>query len=167
MWVVAGVLLGLVVLGVVGGFHLGPHGHGLAALAGVAAACWLVAMAALGYARPLLYLLLGADLAVSAGVGALALAGLRHRRRAREGLASLESELGVATTPLDPDGVVRVRGETWSATSLNGYVPAGATVQVIRARGVRLEVWGEGSPQRDALGPPPQRASRPTKEPRP
>jgi membrane-bound ClpP family serine protease len=44
---------------------------------------------------------------------------------------------------LAPDGLVRVKGETWSATSLNGTVAAGTPVQVIRAGGVRLGVWGE------------------------
>jgi hypothetical protein len=44
---------------------------------------------------------------------------------------------------LSPEGVVRVRGESWSATSLNGNLPAGAVVQVIDSKGIRLEVWGE------------------------
>src|SRR5581483_11074521 len=38
MWVVAGVLVGLVVLASLVGFHTGPHGHVVASLLGVAAA---------------------------------------------------------------------------------------------------------------------------------
>jgi membrane-bound ClpP family serine protease len=55
----------------------------------------------------------------------------------------LEGVSGTAISELNPDGTVRVRGESWSAHSLNGRVPAGGTVQVINAKGVRLEVWGE------------------------
>jgi hypothetical protein len=55
----------------------------------------------------------------------------------------LEGASGVTESALEPEGLVRVHGETWSATSLNGNLPADAQVQVIRASGVRLEVWGE------------------------
>ncbi|HLJ09115.1 MAG TPA: NfeD family protein, partial [Acidimicrobiia bacterium] len=50
---------------------------------------------------------------------------------------------GVAVTDLHPDGIVRVRGENWSATSLNGSVEAGQRIQVIESSGVRLGVWSE------------------------
>jgi membrane-bound ClpP family serine protease len=55
---------------------------------------------------------------------------------------SLVGAEGVAVTDLVPEGVVRVRGENWSATSANGTVAAGNRVQVIEA-GVRLTVWSE------------------------
>ena len=48
---------------------------------------------------------------------------------------------GVTVTELAPAGVVRVRGENWSATSMHGNVPAGHRIQVIEASGVRLGVW--------------------------
>jgi hypothetical protein len=44
---------------------------------------------------------------------------------------------------MSPDGIVRVRGENWSATSLNGEIAAGGAVQVVNVIGVRLQVWGE------------------------
>jgi membrane-bound ClpP family serine protease len=44
---------------------------------------------------------------------------------------------------LGPEGIIRVRGEEWSATSVNGSAPRGSQVQVLRATGVRLEVWSE------------------------
>ncbi|HXF83069.1 MAG TPA: nodulation protein NfeD, partial [bacterium] len=45
-------------------------------------------------------------------------AGLRAQRaRARTGIESLTGLEGVAQTPLEPDGLVHVAGETWSATS--------------------------------------------------
>ena len=48
MWVGVGVLLGLVVVASVLGFHVGPHGHLAAFGLGVAAAIWLIVMAATG-----------------------------------------------------------------------------------------------------------------------
>jgi membrane-bound ClpP family serine protease len=64
----------------------------------------------------------------------------------RGGLAPLpflRGAAGVAVTELRPAGVVRVGGETWSAASVSGPLPAGAPVHVMAARGVRLEVWSE------------------------
>ena len=45
MWVIAGVLLGLVVLVSLVGFHLGPHVHVAAAACGLVAGAWFVWMA--------------------------------------------------------------------------------------------------------------------------
>ncbi|HLI42903.1 MAG TPA: NfeD family protein [Acidimicrobiales bacterium] len=156
MWIVAGILLGLVVLGVVAGFHVGPHGHLAGAVAGILAAVWLIVMLALGDTRPILYVLLGADVSITALMG---FAGWRVLS-SPGGLAehdvpppSAEGHTGIAVKPLEPEGIVRVDGEEWSAVSLNGPVPAGAEVQVIRVSGVRLEVWGEENPPL----PPPRR----------
>lgn len=143
MWVVAGVLLGLVVLGSLVGFHTGPHTHAVAGLVGLLAAAWLVFMALDGRAVPLLWLLLGADLAVSAGVGVAAWSALSARSGASHRTRSIEAAEGVAVSDLTPQGIVRVRGEEWSAVAVNGTVRAGARVQVLRVAGVRLEVWGE------------------------
>lgn len=145
MWVVAGILLGLVVVGVLAGFHAGPHAHAVASGAGILAAVWLIVMILLGQSQPLLYVLLGADLTISSVVGFAAYKALRegaaageeHRRHPVEG------QLGRVVEALDPAGIVRVAGEDWTAVSLNGPVPAGGRVQVVSVRGVRLEVWGE------------------------
>ena len=141
MWTVAGVLLGVVVLVVLVGLHWGPHAHVAAGLIGAVAAGWLIFMAVQGRSTPVLWALLGADVVVSAGVGIMALSSLRSVRSI--GVRPLEAAEGVAISDLVPDGVVRVRGEQWSAVSVNGNVHAGARVQVLRAKGVRLEVWGE------------------------
>jgi membrane-bound serine protease (ClpP class) len=144
MWAGVGVLLGLVVVASVLGFHVGPHGHLVGAGLGVAAAIWLIVMAATGQSAPLLWALLGADVVISGGLTAIAWRGLRsdelHAGPATPGLVGSE---GVAVTDLGPAGVVRVRGENWSATSMNGSVKAGDRVQVIEASGVRLSVWAE------------------------
>ena len=54
---------------------------------------------------------------------------------------------GTVLRPLDPVGVVRVRGESWTARSTAGPVPAGATVRVASMAGLTLEVEPEPAPQ--------------------
>lgn len=145
MWAIAGVLLGLVAVASLVGFHTGPHSHAFAGGLGIVTAVWLVVMAIAGQSAPVLWLLFGADVAVSAAVGTAAVKGLKalHEPSALQP-TRLEGVHGTAITDLDLEGTVKVRGESWSARSLNGRIPAGTTVQVINARGVRLEVWGEG-----------------------
>ena len=77
---------------------------------------------------------------------ALVVASTALRQRLRGtlvGLPSLRGTDGVAMTPLTPKGVVQVAGEKWTAESVSGPLPAGATVHVLGVRGVRLEVWSE------------------------
>lgn len=162
MWFVAGILLGVVVLGAVLGFHTGPHTHAAAGVAGLAAAAWLLVMAFAGRSALVLWVIFSADLAISAGVGVMAVVGISTRRRAAgHRVGRLEGADGVALSELSPDGIVRVNGEDWSAVSLNGTVPAGTRVQVIRAGGVRLEVWGEEVAEEHGRG---RRLDRPTSE---
>jgi membrane-bound ClpP family serine protease len=142
MWMVAGILLGVVVLASLAGFHSGPHAHALAGAAGLVVAAWFVFMAVDGRSGPLLWILLGADLVVTFGVGITAWRVLTTRSDHGRHFNSLESAEGVAVSDLAPEGIVRVRGEEWSAVSVNGRVPSGSRVQVLRD-GVRLEIWGE------------------------
>ncbi len=145
MWVIAGVLLGLVVLASLIGFHVGPHAHVAAGILGVLAAAWLVVMAVDGRSAPVLWALLSADLVVSAGIGTLAWKGLTTRGTYVAGrhLVSPDGAEGVAVGDLHPEGIVRVNGENWSAVAVNGPVRAGTPVQVVRVSGVRLEVWAD------------------------
>lgn len=151
MWVGVGILLGLVVVATVLGFHFGPHGHAVGVVLGVVTAVWLLVMAATGHARPILWVLLGADVALSGGLGALAWNGLRvgDREAGERAHLSVVGSEAVAVTALEPSGIVRVRGENWSATSMNGSVPAGARVHILESTGVRLSVWAD---ENDALG---------------
>ena len=144
MWVIAGVLLGLMVLVGLAGFRTGPHSHVVAGILGALAALWLVVMAIDGRSAPVLWALLSADVVVSSGIGVLAWKGLTAPAPSSSGRQGgvTEGAEGIALTPLTPDGVVRIRGEDWSAVSRNGDVPTGGRVQVIRM-GVRLEVWRE------------------------
>jgi membrane-bound ClpP family serine protease len=145
MWIVAGVLLGLAVLASLVGFHSGPHTHAVAGVIGIVGAAWLVFMAVEGRSAPVLWALLSADLVVSVGVGIMAWYGLSGRRAAAPdlGSGSLEGAEGVAISDLTPEGIVRVRGEQWSAVSVNGTARSGTRVQVLGAAGVRLDVWAE------------------------
>lgn len=145
MWIIAGVLLGLVVIVGIAGFHAGPHTHVAAGLVGLVAAGWLAYMAASGRSAPLLWILLSADVVISGGIGVMGWTALRRTTGmgAAQRMGRLEGAEGVAVTDLDPDGIVRVNGEEWSATCANGPLVAGSRVQVVRAGGVRLEVWGE------------------------
>ena len=82
--------------------------------------------------------------AASGGGAVLAATALRQRLRGELAfLPSLRGATGVAITDLTPVGVVQVGGETWSAESVSGPLPAGAPVHALKARGVRLEVWSE------------------------
>ena len=145
MWIITGLLLGLVFLATVVGFHSGPHAHAVAGAAGFLVAGWLAYMVLGRGEGSVLWPLLLADLVVSAGVGALAWKGLSGRSAVTETyhLNSLEGAEGVAVSELTPEGIISVRGEQWSAISVNGIAPARTRVQVLRAAGVRLEVWGE------------------------
>jgi membrane-bound ClpP family serine protease len=154
MWVFAGILLGLVVLASLVGFHAGPHAHLAAGIFGAVAAVTLLIMAIEGTSSELSWLLLGGDLVLSAGAGVLAWRGLSDKGRfsAPHHALSHTGVDGVAVTDLNPEGIVKVRGENWCAVAVNAPVTAGSAVQVVRRGGVRLEVWGEELPT--VFGPP-------------
>ena len=143
MWVLAGVLIGLALAAAVAGFHLGPHVHVAAGIVGVVAAVWLLVMVIQGQSTVTLWALLVAMLIVAAGAVAIGWYGLRGSGTIAYHPERVEGAEGVAVVDLDPDGLVRVRGEQWSATSVNGIARAGTRVQVLRLTGLRLEVWAE------------------------
>ncbi|MGH7319401.1 MAG: NfeD family protein, partial [Candidatus Rokuibacteriota bacterium] len=72
-------------------------------------------------------------LVVSAGVRAQLL-------RPATGAEGLVGEVGVARTPLDPDGQVFVRGELWRAVSEDGAIAEGERVQVVGVESLTLRV---------------------------
>jgi membrane-bound serine protease (ClpP class) len=71
----------------------------------------------------------------------------------RSGPQALNGAHGVAETALDPLGRVRVRGDSWSAESVGGSVPAGTPVMVIAVRGITLDVFPESGPLFEDHGP--------------
>jgi membrane-bound serine protease (ClpP class) len=58
---------------------------------------------------------------------------------------------GVAETDLGPDGVARVRSETWSAESLTGYVAKGTPIRVVGSDGLRVTVEPVASSDLDRM----------------
>jgi len=59
---------------------------------------------------------------------------------ARMGVDRFVGNVGQAITDLSPDGEVKIKQQTWSASSVSGNVKAGQQVQVISVTGVRLIV---------------------------
>jgi len=62
-----------------------------------------------------------------------------HRKRVT-GVEAMVGMSGQVIEPLNPVGVVRVKGEYWKAESENGEVPAGMTVEVSSVKGLVLRV---------------------------
>lgn len=62
-----------------------------------------------------------------------------QRRRVGTGLEGMIGKQGIALSELAPRGQVRVHGEIWEAESASP-VAAGARVEVVRARGLTLDV---------------------------
>jgi membrane-bound ClpP family serine protease len=81
--------------------------------------------------------------ATASGAGMMLATTVLRQRLRDEPALQMRGATGVAVTELTPLGVVRVRGETWSAESVSGPLPAGAPVHALNVRGVRLEVWSE------------------------
>jgi membrane-bound ClpP family serine protease len=72
-------------------------------------------------------------------------AALSMRRRATVmRLQPATGQLAVAVTDLDPDGVVHVADEDWSATAEPRGVRAGEAVEIVARQGLRLRVRKRG-----------------------
>ena len=78
---------------------------------------------------------------VSAGffLFALTMVVRAHRRRPTTGKEGLIGSSGVATTDLDPEGVVEIRGELWSAIAQR-KIKAGEKVRVQEMDGLKVKV---------------------------
>jgi len=63
-----------------------------------------------------------------------------HRMRIAAGREDLLGRTGVAKTALNPEGMVLVYGELWTAVSEGGPVESGAEVTVKRVEGLKLYV---------------------------
>jgi membrane-bound serine protease (ClpP class) len=63
-----------------------------------------------------------------------------QKRRPVSGAEGIVGEAGVALSDLNPDGQVRVHGEIWSATSVEGKIKKGSPVTVERVNNLRLTV---------------------------
>ena len=86
--------------------------------------------------------------ALTAGFFAFAVgAGIRaQKQKVQTGREGLVGAIGVARNELSPAGTVFVQGELWSAESIDGVIPAGSRVRVMRIDGLRLQVKKEEAP---------------------
>lgn len=62
------------------------------------------------------------------------------------GRRTLIGQTGTVQEALDPQGIVHVAGETWSAISVGGVIPVGATVRVVDIKGLTLHVIPDAAP---------------------
>ena len=88
--------------------------------------------------RPLIYTMVAM---MSAFFGGIVWIGLSSQRTpSAMGSAALAGAAGHAVTALTPAGIVRVRGEEWSARSTAGPIRKGTAVVVTSVKGLKLDV---------------------------
>lgn len=61
------------------------------------------------------------------------------------GLPGMVSSRGKVVSPLAPDGVIRIKGELWEATSAEGNINTGEEVTVVAQDGLKLVVRRRGT----------------------
>ena len=66
------------------------------------------------------------------------------RKQAMVGLPTMIGSKGKVTSPLAPEGLVRIKSERWSATSLEGNIDQGEEVMVVGEDGLKLIVRKSG-----------------------
>ncbi|HXQ44933.1 MAG TPA: NfeD family protein [Acidimicrobiales bacterium] len=149
MVLVALAVLVAMAVAVAAGVHTGPHGLVAAGALGILASIgFIIGVVELTPARSrpaIALIMLAATAALSAGAlvaGALAFPALRRRQPA-SGPGRLFGANGVTVTDLTPRGTVQVRGETWTAESMCGRLPAGTPIEVLEVEGLRLRVWSD------------------------
>jgi membrane-bound ClpP family serine protease len=153
-WAIGAVLAALLILTSVLCAHAGGHAWLVPVPAFAVAVIWALTAASGKWSSATTWWLAVASAAMSAG--AVLVAGTAVKQRiagARSVAPPLAGAGGSAITALSPTGVVRVAGETWTAESVSGPLPAGAPVHVVSVRGLRLLVWSEMGtvPGADAL----------------
>lgn len=62
------------------------------------------------------------------------------KRQAAVGLPSLVGAAGKVASRLAPEGLVRIKGELWSATSDEGDIEVGEAIVVVGEQGLKLSV---------------------------
>jgi membrane-bound serine protease (ClpP class) len=63
-----------------------------------------------------------------------------QRRKPQTGAQGIVGETGEALTELNPDGRIKVHGEIWNATSLDGTIHKGTAVIVAEVENLRLKI---------------------------
>ena len=143
VWAAAAVILAMIAATSVLAAHAGGHAWFVPLPGALLALAWLASVSS-GHRHASTWWLLAASAALT-GVATLFAAGVLRARVATRSMprASLVGSSGTVVSPLAPLGIVRVQGETWTAESISGPLPAGAPVHVVRVDGLRLLVWSE------------------------
>ncbi|MCX7785214.1 MAG: nodulation protein NfeD [candidate division WOR-3 bacterium] len=63
-----------------------------------------------------------------------------HKKKVTTGKEGLVDEIGSATTDLNLEGTVKVRGELWNAESIDGKINQGEKVKIVKVDGMTLKV---------------------------
>jgi membrane-bound serine protease (ClpP class) len=61
-------------------------------------------------------------------------------RKPVDGLVDMKGMTGEAIEDMQPDGLVKIRGELWSARSISGNIAGGTKIVVVARNGLRLSV---------------------------
>jgi membrane-bound serine protease (ClpP class) len=61
-------------------------------------------------------------------------------RKPVDGLVDMKGMTGEAIEDMQPDGMVKIRGELWSARSISGNIARGAKIVVVARNGLKLSV---------------------------
>jgi membrane-bound ClpP family serine protease len=74
-----------------------------------------------------------------------------HALRAQPiaGMTNMVGTQGKTVNTLTPDGFVKIRGELWAATAVNGNIVNGRSVTVVEQSGLRLVVREIDTPEYD------------------
>jgi membrane protein implicated in regulation of membrane protease activity len=143
VWAGVAVLATLMAATLVVSAHAGGHAWFVPLPGAVFTVMWFVAVVG-GHRSAASWWLLAAGAAFSGVAVIVAVGVLRARVTGRRiSVASLVGAEAVVVHPLELVGIVRLRGETWTAESLSGPLAVGTTVHVVRAQGLRLLVWSE------------------------
>jgi membrane-bound ClpP family serine protease len=60
------------------------------------------------------------------------------KKQAQAGLSSMVGAKGKVAKPLNPEGLVKIRGELWGAAADEGKIEAGEEVEVVGQNGLKL-----------------------------
>ena len=140
---VAGLIL---IAAAIGFFVVDLHvaGHGLPTVAGITSFVLgglFLFNTHVGNARVSRGLVVGVAIAMAAFFGFVVRAALNARHQGPgAGFETIVGQTGTVSTALDPQGVVHVRSEHWTARAREGSVPVGTTVRVVSVDGLTLEV---------------------------
>lgn len=119
-------------------------GHGVLTFGGVVSFVFgaiLLTQRQAPFLRISLQLIIGVALALAAFFLFAVGAGVSAQRAVvRSGSEGLVGAVGVARTNLEPEGMVFVLGEMWSARAEEGMIPEGQRVQVVGRDGLRVRV---------------------------